>query len=214
MRELGIRSKVRIKRFSEGNKRVKSAGYIYENLLNRDFSTTKLNQKWVTDTSEMNIGINGKKLHVSVIIDLFNNEIVGYSISPNLTVDLVEKSLLYASRNKVKSETILLHSDRGMTYRSNRWNELIEDYGFTPSMSRHATCLDNACMEGFFSQMKEERPELRQMKNYNEAKQIIEEYMAYYNVNRIQGVLGYKTPYQARRAGERKRNPKKIKRCA
>ena len=87
-----------------------------------------------------------------------------------------------------------------MAYRSNRWKELMNTHSITPSMSRKANALDNACIESFFSFLKAERKKLKTVNDLEEAKQIIHEYIYYYNHKRIQGVLEYKTPTQYAKA--------------
>lgn len=92
MRELGIKSQARKekKKSMNGNK-VTSAGHIYKNLLKRDFSTTKINEKWVTDVTE--IPVDKQKLYLSALMDLHNNGIVGYQLSETHDVQLVEDTL-------------------------------------------------------------------------------------------------------------------------
>nr|WP_238458142.1 IS3 family transposase [Alkalihalobacterium alkalinitrilicum] len=195
MRELGYKSQARKeKRKSISGKNTLGAGHIYENLLKRDFSTTKLSEKWVTDVTEFPIG--NKKLYLSAVMDLHDNYIVGYQLSDVNDVQLVEDSLLYALEIRVIDEKLIIHSDRGMQYRSNRWKELMGTYTINPSMSRKANCIDNACIESFFSFIKAERKVLKTIKDLEEAKKIIHDYTHYYNHNRIQGVLDYRTPAQ------------------
>ncbi|MFT8323246.1 MAG: IS3 family transposase, partial [Bacillus sp. (in: firmicutes)] len=193
MRELGYKSIARKKRKkSIADKHVYGAGHIYKNILNRDFSTTKTSEKWVTDVTEF--PINGEKLYLSAVMDLHDNYIIGYQISEIHDVQLVEDSLVYASEIRKVNEKLIIHSDRGFAYRSNRWNELIHEFKITPSMSRKANCLDNACIESFFSFIKSERPELKTIKDKEKAKEIIYQYIRYYNHKRIQGVLNYLPP--------------------
>lgn len=193
MRELGYKSQARKeKRKSINGKTVSSAGHIYENLLKRDFSTTKLSEKWVTDVTEIPVGHG--KLFVSAVMDLHDNYIAGYQLSTVQDVQLVEDSLLYALEIRKVDEKIIIHSDRGMPYRSNRWKELVDTYSITPSMSRKANCLDNACIESFFSFLKSETHELKTVKSLEEAEKLIHEFIRYYNHDRIQGVLNYQTP--------------------
>ena len=193
MKELGLKSQARKKRAKSvnGNK-VTSAGHIYQNLLKRDFSTTKLSEKWVTDVTEVPVG--NKKLYLSALMDLHDNQILGYKLSEVHDVKLVEDTLTAALKTRKIQKGLILHSDQGMPYRSNRWKELIDEYKITPSMSRKANALDNACIESFFSFLKAERKELKTVKVIERAKQIIHEYMYYYNHKRIQGVLNYMTP--------------------
>jgi putative transposase len=195
MRELGLKSKARkAKRNSVNGHKVSSAGNIYENLLKRNFTTSKRSEKWVTDVTEFPIGTS--KLYLSSLMDLHDNYILGYQFSEVHDVQLVEDTLVAALETRKKEEGLILHSDQGMPYRSNRWKELMKEHTITPSMSRKANALDNACAESFFSFLKSERKVLKKIKNIEEAKQIIHEYINYYNHERIQGVLDYKTPKQ------------------
>jgi putative transposase len=198
MRELGLKSQAR-KIKKAGPSKITSAGHIYKNILKRDFHTTKLNEKWVTDVTEIPIG--EEKLYVSAIMDLHNNEIIGYQDSTVHDVQLVEDTLNCALEVRKIEESLILHSDRGMPYRSNRWHELINDR-ITPSMSRKANALDNACIESFFSFLKcELREELKAAKDIEEARKILRDYIQYYNNIRIQGVLDYCTPADYAKAG-------------
>jgi transposase InsO family protein len=193
MRELGYKSQARKeKRKSISGKNTSSAGNIYENLLKRDFSTIKLSEKWVTDVTEFPIG--NKKLFLSVVMDLHDNYIIGYQLSNVQDIQLVEDSLLYALEIRKIDEKLIIHSDRGMPYRSNRWNELMDTYKINPSMSRKANCIDNACIESFFSFLKSERKQLKSVKDIETAKMIIHDCIYYYNHKRVQGVLDYSTP--------------------
>lgn len=199
MRELGLKSQARReKKKSVTNHKVTSAGHIYQNLLKRDFSTTKLNEKWVTDVTEISIG--NAKLFLSATMDLHDNFIVGYQLSEIHDVQLVEDTLLYALEIRKIEKGLILHSDQGMAYRSNRWKELMNTHSITPSMSRKANALDNACIESFFSFLKAERKKLKTVNDLEEGKQIIHDYIYYYNHKRIQGVLEYKTPTQYAKA--------------
>jgi putative transposase len=196
MHELGFKSQARKKnkKSVSGNKVNNGAGHIYQNLLKRDFTTSKISEKWVTDVTEFPIG--DTKLFLSSLMDLHDNYILGYQLSESHDIQLVEDTLNAALKTRNKEEGIILHSDRGMPYRSNRWKELMNEHTIIPSMSRKANALDNACAESFFSFLKSERKQLKKIKDIEEAKQIIHEYIDYYNHKRIQGVLGYKTPKQ------------------
>jgi len=127
-------------------------------------------------------------------MDLHDNYIAGYQLSDVNDIQLFEDSLLFALEVRKTDEMLIIHSDRGMQYRSNRWKELMDIHKINPSMSRKANCIDNACIESFFSFLKAERKELKVVKNIGEAKQIIFDYIRYYNHRRIQGVLEYSTP--------------------
>jgi putative transposase len=128
-------------------------------------------------------------------MDLHNNEIIGYQDSTIHDVQLVEDSLNSALKGRTQiGKSLILHSDRGMPYRSNRWRELMGTR-ITPSMSRKANALDNACIESFFSILKcELREERKAAKDIKETRKVLRDYIQYYNHIRIQGVLDYCTP--------------------
>lgn len=191
MKDIGLKSQAR-KIKKAGPSKITSAGHIYKNLLKRNFNTTRLNEKWVTDVTEIQVG--DEKFYVSAIMDLHNNEIIGYQDSTVHDVQLVEDTLNSALKVRKIDQALILHSDRGMAYRSIRWHELMGNR-ITPSMSRKANAIDNACIESFFSFLKcELREELKAVKNTEGARKIIRDYIHYYNHVRIQGVLDYHTP--------------------
>ncbi|MCD8509940.1 MAG: IS3 family transposase [Bacillus sp. (in: Bacteria)] len=163
--------------------------------MKRNFETTSTNEKWVTDVTE--IPIANKKLYVSALMDLHNNHILGYQYSESHDVQLVEDTLLSSLENVKLKTGVILHSDRGVNYRSNGWKKLIDGNPLiTPSMSRKANAIDNACIECFFSYLKTEIHELKTENNIEMIKSHIDTYMYYYNNKRIQGVLDYLTPVQ------------------
>ncbi|UTI44283.1 IS3 family transposase [Niallia sp. RD1] len=196
MQELGLKSKAR--KWKKGTKqhKVASAGFIYENILQRDFSTKRINEKWVTDVTEISYG-NGK-LYLSTILDLHNNRVLGHSIAEIHDVNLVKASLLDTlKKRKNKNKKLILHSDQGFTYRSTKWHQLVAKNQLTPSMSRKANPFDNACIESFFSYLKTEcLEELKVAHNQIEAIKVINDFVYYYNHKRIQSTLNYKTPNQ------------------
>ncbi|MEC3298320.1 IS3 family transposase [Bacillus thuringiensis] len=149
MKELGIQSSIRKKRPYYGKK---EAYVISQNYLNRDFYAIAQNQKWVTDITYLNF--NGQKLYLSVIKDLFNNEIVAYNISCRNDLELVIDTLEKA-RKKRNLEGILLHSGQGSQYRSNQYHLLLKKYQIQASMSRKGNYLDNACIESFLVTLKQ-----------------------------------------------------------
>ncbi|MFT4414706.1 IS3 family transposase [Fredinandcohnia humi] len=195
MRELGLKSQARKEKTKSvnGNK-VTAAGHIYKNLLKRDFTTTKVSEKWVTDVTEITVG--NQKLYLSALMELHDNVILEYQISNVHDVKLVEDTLVSSLKTRKRQKGLILHTDQGMPYRSNKWKELTDENKIIPSMSRKANALDNACIESFFSFLKVERKELKTVKVIERAKDIFHKYIHYYNHERIQGVLDYKTPLQ------------------
>ena len=156
----------------------------YPNLLNRNFHADRPNQKWVTDISYIHTeqGI----LYLSVIRDLFDNSIVAYKTSKTQNVQLVLNTIKAAKKKEKVTAEVQLHSDQGFQYTSNQYFNLTKSYGITPSMSRRGNPYDNALAENFFSILKTECIYRTKLKTYEEARLLIDEYIYFYNNQRIQ----------------------------
>lgn len=193
MKKLGLKAVIRKKKHNKKYHQ-SSTGRIYENLLNRDFYTDTPFEKLVTDVTEFRV--DKQTIYLSVIMDLFNNEIIAYQSSLENNIKLVEDTMKRAFNNTETDKNTLLHSDQGMQYRSNRYNQLTKAYNITPSMSRKGTCLDNACAEGFFSHFKAEAFILFPCQTVKEAHKAISKYISYYNEQRYQDRLHKMSPSQ------------------
>ena len=194
MNRLGIRSVARQRKMFTKMSQLETY-HRYENVLNRDFSATRPNQKWVTDITY--IATQQGWAYLSTIKDLFGGFIVAHVLSLSNSVTLVTKTLRLAQQNEKVTDGLILHSDQGHQYTSHAYHVLTQQYNITPSMSRRGNCWDNAPMENFFGHLKEEA--LRQFKtpSFEEAKQIIDEYIHFFNHERIQ-LKTRQTPYQVR----------------
>ena len=169
--------------------------YSYENILNRDFTATHHNQKWVTDITY--VRTQEGWAYLSTIKDLFDGFVVAHAISQINSVDLVVKTLKLAKEKEMVTDGLILHSDQGHQYTSHAYHVLTSQYNITPSMSRRGNCLDNAPIENFFSHLKEEALRVIKIPNYVEVKQIIDEYIQFYNYERIQ-LKTRQTPFETR----------------
>jgi putative transposase len=156
----------------------------YDNLLNRDFHADRPNQKWVTDISY--IHTSQGVLYLSIIRDLFDNSIVAYKTSTTQNVNLVLNTIRAAKKAEKITAEVQLHSDQGFQYTSNRYFNLTKEYNITPSMSRRGNPYDNSLAENFFSILKTECIYRIKLKTFNEARLIIDEYIYFYNNQRIQ----------------------------
>lgn len=157
----------------------------YENLLNRDFKTNSPNSKWVTDISY--IHTSEGVLYLSMIRDLYDNSIVAYKTAAQQTVNLVLDTIRLAMRKeKVVAGRLQLHSDQGFQYTSQAYFNLTKEYGITPSMSRRGNCYDNAMAENFFSILKTECIYRQKIKSFQQARELIDEFIHFYNYERIQ----------------------------
>ena len=156
----------------------------YPNLLNRDFTAERPNQKWVTDISY--IKTRQGTLYLSVIRDLFDNSIVAYKTGTEQNINLVLSTIRAAKKKEKVTAELQLHSDQGFQYTSHAYFKLTKSYNITPSMSRKGNPYDNALAENFFSILKTECIYRIKFNTYDEARLIIDEYIHFYNNERIQ----------------------------
>jgi len=167
----------------------------YENVLNRQFSASLPNQKWVTDITY--IATQQGWAYLSTIKDLFDGFIVAHEVGTENSLTLVLKTLKQAKQKEKITDGLLLHSDQGFQYTSHGYHVLTHEYAITPSMSRRGNCWDNAVMENFFGHLKEEA--LRHVRNPTlvDLKLIIDDYVHFYNYEKIQ-LKTRQTPFELR----------------
>jgi len=167
----------------------------YENILNRDFTADRPNQKWVTDISYIHTaqGI----LYLSIIRDLFDNSIIAHRTGTEQTVNLVLNTIKVAQTKEKVTAELHLHSDQGFQYTSHGYFTLTKEYGITPSMSRRGNCYDNALAENFFSILKSECIYRQKLDSYDQARLLIDQYIHFYNFERVQ-LKTRLTPFEKR----------------
>jgi putative transposase len=193
MRIMGLKSIVRLKKYRSYKGEL---GRIAPNVLQRNFKALQPNQKWATDVTEFNV--SGKKLYLSPIIDLFNQEIISYELSERPNFNQI-KAMLKKSFKKIPNQTnLILHSDQGWQYQMKKYQQLLKNKGVIQSMSRKGNCLDNAIIENFFGILKTELFYLKKYKSINQLKIEINEYINYYNNERIKSNLKGMSPIQYR----------------
>ncbi|MFT3843696.1 MAG: IS3 family transposase [Lacibacter sp.] len=192
MQVLKLKSLIRVKKYRSYKG---EQGKIAPNVLNRSFKAEKPNQKWATDITEFNV--SGKKLYLSPVIDLYNQEIVSYELSERPGFKSV-MTMLDKAFKKVNPQSVLLHSDQGWQYQMKQYQHLLHKKGVTQSMSRKGNCLDNAVIENFFGIIKSELFYLKKYKSVAELKKEIKEYITYYNNDRIKLNLNGMSPIQYR----------------
>ena len=164
----------------------------------RDFSTTDVNEKWTTDVSEFHIAAG--KLYLSPILDMHNREIVSYNISKSPGYMQITDMLNKAFNKFDDLSNLIFHSDQGWQYQMYQYHKALRERGITQSMSRKGNCLDNSPMENFFGKMKNEMfyGHEYEFQTLEQLQKAIEEYIDYYNNERIQVKLKGLTPCQAR----------------
>ncbi|WP_400162159.1 IS3 family transposase [Brevibacillus sp. TJ4] len=198
MQGLGIKAIIRRKRTYRSTYQVAEAtGRVANNLLQRDFTADKPNQKWVTDITQFRIG--DERLFLSAIKDLYNNEIVAYHMSLRNDNALVLETFKKAFEMQKDVTGLIVHSDQGFQYTSHAYHDMLPTVGAQISMSRRGNCLDNASMESFFSHLKVEALYPYDIRSLEEAQRRIEEYIRFYNEERIQINLKKLTPVEYRR---------------
>jgi transposase InsO family protein len=167
------------------------------NLLDRHFTAEAPNQRWVGDTTELLIP-NGK-LYLAAVLDLFSRFVVGWAVSAINDRHLTLKALEMALRRRCPGAGLMHHSDRGSTYASEDYQEVLQRHGITCSMSRRGNCLDNAAMESWNSTLKSELGE--RFESPADAKAQLFDYIeVFYNQARMHSSLGYASPAEFERA--------------
>ena len=193
MRELGLKSRV-CKRFKPTTTQADPSKRPAENILDRDFTAEAPNRKWVTDITYLATATGW--VYLAVVVDLFSRKVVGWSIRPSLSTDLVSQALRRAIElRRPDGRHLLHHSDRGCQYTSDAYQRTLKRLGITCSMSRRGCCYDNAVMERFFWSLKHEWTNHEQFANLEEARLSVFRYIeTFYNSQRIHETLDYLTP--------------------
>ncbi len=171
-------------------------GKVVPNVIDRNFIATEPNQKWTTDVTE--VKIKDKKIYLSPILDMFNGEIISYTISYHPDLKMVMEMLDKAFKKIDIPDGLIMHSDQGWHYQHLGYQKVLKDRNIVQSMSRKGNCLDNAMMENFFGLMKSE---LLYLQEWNSVEQFVKElvkYICYYNNDRIKLRLKGKSPVQYR----------------
>lgn len=192
MSELGLKSVVRRR------KRVYYNGEAYgivPNRLNRDFSSNRPLTKLVTDVTEFHLF--DRKVYLSPIMDLFNREIICYSIASSPNISMV-KEMLEGLYTKTCPRDAVIHSDQGVLYQSKWYQDSLRQHGFKQSMSRRGNCLDNAVIENFFGIVKTEFFYQRKFQSIQDFINELKLYINYYNHKRIKIKLDGLSPVKYR----------------
>ena len=172
---------------------------IAPNTLQRKFTVAHPNQVWVTDITYLRTWQGW--MYLSVVLDLYARNIVGWSMKPTLARELVLDALLMAVCRRQPSDTVLVHSDQGSQYGSDDWRRFCQANNLEPSMSRRGNCWDNAVAESFFSSLKKERVKKRIYKTRALARADVFEYIEmFYNRTRRHSHLGGISPEAFERA--------------
>ncbi|MGE5396212.1 MAG: IS3 family transposase, partial [Chitinophagales bacterium] len=173
MRENGIRSKT-VKKYKVTTDSKHSLP-VAENILNRDFTAKKRNEKWVSDITY--VWTKEGWLYVAALLDLYDNSIVGWSTDSRMKTEIVSSALKKAIRRTGAEPGLVVHSDRGVQYASKEYQKLLMKHRFICSMSRKGNCYDNAPMESFWGKLKTEWLYGKRFKTREQARQAVFEYI-------------------------------------
>jgi putative transposase len=170
------------------------------NVLDRQFTATAPNQKWVADFTC--VWTSEGWLYVAVVLDLFSRRVVGWAMHATMTAQLVTDALIMAVWRRGAVEALLHHSDRGSSqYTSESFQRLLRELGVTCSMSRSGNVWDNSVMESFFSTLKTERTNRKHYPTRNAARADVFDYIErFYNPLRRHSTLGNVSPSNFERA--------------
>jgi len=165
------------------------------NLLDRNFTPTAPNQVWTSDITYL--WTDEGWLYLAIVLDLFNREVVGWSLKPRMTADIVTDALTMARFRRKPAPGLMHHSDRGSQYASHAFQDKLKEYGMVCSMSRKGNCWDNAPTESWFNSFKNERVHGIRFTTRAEMTAASFEYIeVFYNRKRLHSTLGYKSPSQ------------------
>lgn len=158
-------------------------GKVSNNLLKRNFYAAKPFEKLTTDVTQFKVC--NEKVYLSPVMDLFNREIVSYSISLNPNLRQI-REMLYGLLDKLPANAApIFHSDQGWQYQHAEYQRLLAEHNITQSMSRKGNCMDNGAMENFFGRLKVEMFYGEHFQTVNEFINCLKEYIDYYNNERI-----------------------------
>lgn len=191
MKKNGIFSRTK-KKFKVTTKQDSAASFS-ANLLNGKFEAEMKNQIWTSDITY--IWTNEGWMYLAVVLDVYNREIIGWSLNQRASSDLVVKALTMAIFKRKQQTGVIFHSDRGSQYTSSSVRYLLSRYGFRQSMSGKGNCYDNAITETFFSTLKKELIYLTKFETRQQAEVEIFEFIEiFYNRKRLHSSLGYLSP--------------------
>ena len=194
MKQLGLKGKQR--KNDKYHSYKGTVGKVADNLLNRNFSATKPFEKITTDITQFNVC--DEKVYLSPVLDLFNNEVVSYSISTSPNLWQIREMLDGLFAKLPTDATPIFHSDQGWQYQHAEYQRLLAEHKITQSMSRKGNCMDNGAMEYFFGRLKVEMFYGEKFESVNAFIDELKRYIDYYNNERISLKLKGMSPVQYR----------------
>ncbi|RTQ85938.1 IS3 family transposase [Lysinibacillus telephonicus] len=165
-----------------------------ENVLNQDFTTTTINEKWVADITYIHTLRDGW-CYLASVLDLHTKKVVGYKFSRKMTTEIVLEALQNAIQDQKPDPSLIVHTDLGTQYTSEAFQKLLKKHEMVPSFSRKGCPYDNACIESFHAILKKEEVYLTKYESFETARIALFQFIeGWYNRKRIHGSIGYLTP--------------------
>lgn len=193
MRTLGLKCEIRRKKYRSYKGEI---GKVAPNVLQRNFQSSEPLKKLVTDVTEFAVG--NEKVYLSPILDLYNGEIIAYDLSLHPTFSQTMRMLDKVFQIVPDNSGVILHSDQGWQYQMKQYQFRLKEKGIIQSMSRKGNCLDNSVMENFFGLLKSEMFYRSKFTSSEELMKAVDEYIFYYNNERIKLKLKGLSPVQYR----------------
>jgi putative transposase len=195
MKQAGIRA-ARSRRFRPMTTDSRHTYAPAPNRLERQFSAPRPDQKWLCDITY--VPTDEGTIYLASVLDVCSRRIIGWSMSTSLHAQLCVDALGMALTRRRPQEGLLHHSDRGVQYACDAYQELLAGHGIVCSMSRVGNCYDNAMMESFHSTLKSELVHLQPNGRFGsvaEARRMLFEYIeVFYNRQRRHSAIGYVSP--------------------
>lgn len=196
MRENGLYS-VCTKKYRPSQGKRKKGEYYSENLIKRKFEADTFGKIWAGDITYIPTSIGW--VYLSVVMDLFNREIIGYHVSKEINTELAIRAIENAKARSPRDKSLIFHSDRGSQYCSKRYQRNLEISGIKSSMSAPGCPYDNSCVESFFAGLKKECIRRKNYDTIEEVKKDLFKYIElFYNRKRLHSTLGYMSPVEYR----------------
>ena len=194
MKSLGLKGKQR--KNDKYHSYKGTVGKVADNHLNREFYANKPFEKLTTDVTQFKVG--DEKVYLSPVMDLYNREIVSYSISLSPNLVQIREMLNGLFEKLPNGATPLFHSDQGWQYQHAEYQRLLAEHNIKQSMSRKGNCMDNGAMENFFGRLKVEMFYGEKFESVNAFIDELKNYIHYYNNERISLKLKGMSPVQYR----------------
>jgi transposase InsO family protein len=193
MKQAGLKARlVQVTRRQPGLKRFQSKG---QNLLLAMDRPTAVNQIWVADVTYLKV--NGQWQYLSTIMDQYSRRIIGWSLSSSRTAELTKATLDYALKKRGYPRNVIFHTDRGVEFMANDFQEMLARHQFKHSVNRPGYCSDNAYMESFYHSLKAELIRGTDFRSVKDLWRKIARYLnGFYNSRRLHSGLNYMSPVE------------------